>query len=170
MDPRFRLRPYVAADAEELTDLLHTAYGEHLAAGLNFTAADQSVETTHKRSGRGGCWVIADDSDRLIATLTMSLPPSRGLQRLAPTAREPHTAWLNQLAVDPACRGTGVATHLFLHGMGWAGEQGATRVGIDTAEPAAHLVALYRHWGFQHRDTIHWDGKTYDSVVMVRRV
>jgi len=29
-------------------------------------------------------------------------------------------------------------------------------------------VNLYAAWGFEHRGTIHWAGKTYDSAVMVR--
>lgn len=168
MDSRFRLRDYVDADAVELTALLHAAYGEHLRAGLNFTAADQNVETTRHRSRGGGCWVLEDESTRIVATMTMSWPPSRGLQRLSATAREPHTAWLNQLAVHPDMRGTGCAGFLFRHGLGWSSDQGAIQVGIDTAAPAERLVALYRHWGFEHRDTVHWEGKTYDSVVMVR--
>lgn len=28
------------------------------------------------------------------------------------------------------------------------------------------LGVLYTRWGFQHRGTVHWAGKTYDSVVM----
>lgn len=76
-------------------------------------------------------------------------------------------AWLNQLAVDPSMQRSGVASQLWRLGRDWARSAGATSIGVDTAEPAENLVALYTRWGFQHRGTVHWTGKTYDSVVMV---
>lgn len=45
---------------------------------------------------------------------------------------------------------------------------GATSIGLDTAQPATHLVDLYRSWGFATVDTVQWPGKTYPSVIMVR--
>lgn len=49
-------RPYDDADAEELTGLLHRAYAELGAQGLNFTAVDQDVEVTRERAAGGGSW------------------------------------------------------------------------------------------------------------------
>lgn len=167
MQGQLNVRPFADSDAEELTDLLHRAYAELGALGLNFTAIDQSVETTRQRS-RGGCCLVAERGGRLIATLTMSLPPSRGLQRLTPEAAVPARAWLNQVAVSPEARGLGIARDLWRRGRAWAIDEGATTVGVDTAQPAAHLVELYARWGFAQVDTVHWDGKTYDSVVMTR--
>lgn len=161
------VRPFDDSDATELTELLHEAYAELGAMGLNFTAIDQSVDTTRKRA-RGGCCLVAERDGRIIATLTMSLPPSRGLQRLTPEAAVPARAWLNQVAVAPDARGMGIARDLWRRGRGWALGQGATSVGVDTAQPAEHLVGIYTRWGFDHVDTVHWDGKTYDSVVMTR--
>lgn len=138
---------------------------------MNFTAVDQSVETTLHRASGGQCWVIEDASDpgRLIATLTMSMPPSQPLQRMTEQARVPHCAWLNQMAVHPDCRGEGLAARLWDLARTWAlSEAGADSIGVDTAQPAAHLIALYEGWGFESRDIIHWPGKTYDSVVLVR--
>jgi hypothetical protein len=43
-------------------------------------------------------------------------------------------------------------------------------VGVDTAVPAGHLIDLYARWGFEPAGTVHWTGKTYDSMVMLRRV
>ena len=167
MDPRFVTREFAATDADIVTDLLHRAYGEHLADGLNFTAATQRVSTTLSRARGGRCWVVTAE-DVPVATLTMSIPPSHSLQQLTAVAAEPARAWLNQLAVDPAHRGEGIASALFRHAAAWAKDQGMTSVGIDTAAPAASLIAIYQRWGFEHRDVVHWDGKTYDSVVMVR--
>lgn len=161
------VRPFTVGDAEELTSLLHRAYAELGAVGLNFTAVDQSVDTTRRRA-RGGSCLVAQRDGRIIATLTMSLPPSRGLQRLTAQAGVPARAWLNQVAVSPEARGLGIARDLWRRGRAWAVAEGATSVGVDTAEPAVHLVGLYQRWGFEHVDTVHWDGKTYDSVVMTR--
>lgn len=163
------VRRFEDADAAALTDLLHEAYAELGEMGLNFTAVDQNVATTLYRARGGQCWVVEREGT-LIATLTMSLPPSDALQGLTAEARVPARAWLNQMAVARSARGLGLASELWQRGLDWAAEQGATSVGVDTAVPAEHLVALYRAWGFVEADVIHWPGKTYDSVVMVRPI
>lgn len=163
------VRSFTPADAEDVTRLLHAAYREHDEAGLNFTAATQSVQVTQARAANGGCWVV-ELQGRIVATATVSVPPSHALQRLTPVAAAANTAWLNQFAVSPDHRGGGFASLLFRHGLDWAREQGMSTMGIDTAQPATDLISLYRHWGFEHRDLIRWEGKTYDSVVMSRPV
>jgi GNAT superfamily N-acetyltransferase len=135
--------------------------------GLNYTAVDQDSETTLTRARGGQCWVVEQDG-RLIGSLTMSMPPSDGLQELTPEARKPGRAWLNQVAVFPAARGLGIASDLWRRGRQWALSQQATSIGVDTAIPAEHLVQLYRAWGFAQVGSIHWEGKTYDSFVMTR--
>ncbi|MDO5090940.1 MAG: GNAT family N-acetyltransferase [Cardiobacteriaceae bacterium] len=161
------IRLFLPNDAEALTALLHAAYAELGARGLNFTAVDQDAATTLQRASAGQCWIMEDDAQRPIATLTMSYPPSQGIRELTPEARQEHCAWLNQLAVCPQHRGQGLARQLWQTGKAWARAQGAHSIGLDTALPATHLIALYANWGFVQRDTIHWPGKTYDSAVMI---
>lgn len=167
MDPALSVRLFRDADAGPLTELLHAAYAELGAMGLNYTAVDQDAETTRERARGGQCW-IAEQSGQIIGTLTMSLPPSEGLRELTAAACEHGCAWLNQVAVSPSARGRGVAADLWRRGRQWAFAQGASSIGVDTAVPADHLVRLYSSWGFAQVDTIHWPGKTYDSVVMIR--
>lgn len=167
VDSSLVVRLFTDADASGLTTLLHTAYAELGAMGLNYTAVDQDVKTTRQRARGGRCWVLETDG-RLVGTLTMSLPPSGPLQKLTPQAGVPHRAWLNQMAVHPAARGLGIAADLWQRARRWAVAEGASSVGVDTALPAEHLIRLYRSWGFTQTDTIHWPGKTYDSVVMIR--
>lgn len=167
VDSLFTVRLFEMADAERLTQLLHAAYAELGAAGWNYTAVDQSVETTRERASGGRCWVV-EHNERLVGSLTMSLPPSSELQRLTPAARKSRRAWLNQVAVDPAARGHGIATELWRRGRQWARSEGAESVGVDTAVPAEHLVRMYGSWGFTAVGTISWPGKTYDSTVMTR--
>jgi len=162
-----KVRLFDPSDADTLTDLLHAAYAELGAAGLNFTAVDQDAVTTLERAVAGRCWVVEDDG-HLIGTLTVSMPPSAGLQELTLEARRSNRAWLNQVAVSPDHRGLGIASDLWSRGLRWAAAQSATSIGVDTAIPAVHLVALYECWGFTTVGEIHWPGKTYESVVMVR--
>jgi len=161
------LRAFRDSDAPEVTALLHRAYGQLAAQGLNFTAATQDELTTVHRATGGASWVLVADG-RIVATMTMSLPPSTQLRTLSAEAAEPGRVWLNQLAVDPAERGTGLARRLRDEGIVWARAAGASVVGVDTAEPATELVDTYRRWGFVQREVIQWPGKTYRSVVMVR--
>ncbi len=165
MDESLQIRTFVPDDAPALTALLHAAYAELGARGLNYTAVDQDESTTLARAGGGRCWVAEHDG-ALVATLTLSLPPSEGLRALTPEAAVPARAWLNQVAVAPGRRSQGLARQLWDRGRAWATAQRVTSVGVDTAVPAAHLVELYARWGFVHAGTIHWPGKTYDSAVM----
>jgi GNAT superfamily N-acetyltransferase len=79
-------------------------------------------------------------------------------------------AWLNQVAVSPDARRRGIAADLWRRARQWAFSQGTSSVGVDTATPADHLVRLYGSWGFVPFQSIHWPGKTHDSVVMTRRL
>ena len=162
------IRPFCPADTPALTRLLHAAYAELGAQGLNFTAVDQDEATTLARASKGRCWVMEDRAGRLAATLALSYPPTEALQALSTEARKPRRIWLNQLAVSPACRGQGLAYRLIALALTVAREMGTDSIGLDTALPAKHLLALYRGWGFVACEVIHWPGKTYDSAVMIR--
>lgn len=147
--------------------MLHRAYAELGSAGLNFTAVDQDEATTLRRASGGNSWII-EDGGSIAAAMTISWPAEEGMLALSAEARTPNRAWLNQLAVDPSHRGEGLARQLRDTGYAWCIAQGATSIGLDTAKPATHLVALYESWGFTVRDTVQWPGKTYESVVMIR--
>ncbi|MBO3088152.1 GNAT family N-acetyltransferase [Cellulomonas dongxiuzhuiae] len=163
------LRPVTMADVPALTRLLHAAYADLAADGLNFTGASQDEATTARRSLRvGACWVLVDPAGDLVGTVTASSPPGRGIRSLTRLALEPDRVWLNQLAVHPDARGHGLATRLWTTVRTWSLERGMRSVGLDTAVPASGLRAMYRRWGFVDADTVQWPGKTYRSVVMVR--
>ncbi|HEX4441996.1 MAG TPA: GNAT family N-acetyltransferase [Galbitalea sp.] len=162
-----RLRPFAPRDATALTDFLHRAYAELGAEGLNFTAVDQTEATTLHRASAGLC-LLAEDKGGLIGTATIALPPSATMRRMFPAADRPDMAWLGQLGVDPHRRGEGVASALWAEGLAWAVGQGATSIGVDTAIPATNLRSIYRRWGFIPAGEVHWEGKTYDSAVLLR--
>ena len=158
-----RFRP---DDASMLTKMLHRAYAELGAAGLNFTAVDQDEETTLRRASGGESWVMTSGNE-LVAAMTMTFPPEAALQEISQEAAFPNRAWLNQLAVDPTFRGQGLASRLWIQGRRWARSTGASHVGLDTAVPATHQISLYSGWGFQEHETIQWPGKTYKSTIML---
>lgn len=164
---RMDLRVFQESDASQLTDMLHRAYAELGAAGMNFTAVDQDLSTTLRRASAGSTWVIADGA-ALVAAMTISWPAEAALRELTAEAATPGRAWLNQLAVDPSRRGEGHARRLRDVGFAWCLTRGVTSIGLDTAETADHLVGIYRGWGFSTVDTVQWPGKTYRSVIMTR--
>ena len=160
-------RRYRSEDAVGLTALLNGAYRKLRDTGLNFTAATQDVETTRQRVAEGVCWVVEHDG-RVSATMTMSVPPPEDIRSLSEHAQQSNTGWLCQVAVGPELRGRAVAKTLFDVACTWAISHGITRIGLDTAAPAEHLVAMYTRWGFEHVDDVHLPGKSYDSAVMIR--
>lgn len=162
-----QIRDFDPDDTPQLTGLLHRAYAELGAAGLNFTAVDQDDATTLRRASGGRSWIATDD-DVIVAAMTISWPPEATLQALTPEASTHDRAWLNQLAVDPTRRRAGYASALRDVGFAWCRARGATSIGLDTALPATHLVDLYTRWGFRTVDTVQWPGKTYESVIMTR--
>ncbi|WP_217136610.1 GNAT family N-acetyltransferase [Leucobacter chinensis] len=161
------IRPFAPSDASALTTMLHRAYAELGAAGLNFTAVDQDVQTTLRRALGGQTWVYETDAT-LCAALAISWPAEASLRSISREANVPKRAWLNQLAVDPEHRRKGLARELRDIGFAWCREQGATSLGLDTALPATHLIELYSGWGFETIERVQWPGKTYESVVMTR--
>lgn len=52
----------------------------------------------------------------------------------------------------------------------WARDARFDEIALDTASPAHHLISLYRRLGYQIVDSVQWDGKTYESVVMCKRL
>jgi len=159
-------RRFAPEDAEALTLLLNSAYRDLQDRGLNFTAATQDVSTTRARVNEGACWVIEHEG-AVAASLTMSVPPPADVRALTAVARKPAMGWIGQIAVGPELRGRGVAKVLFDAACVWARASGVTSVGLDTAVPAEHLAAMYARWGFVPIEVIHFEGKAYDSVVMM---
>mgnify|MGYP000632598004 CR=1 FL=1 len=165
------LRPLTTADSlAELTALLHAAYASLAAQGWNFTAVDQSVQTTRERVAAGQAFVAQDERGRLVGSITVSPPkPAQGRYLGDPVPdcyTQADTAILAQLAVHPDCRGQGLAERLMDMAEAWAQGQGYTRIALDTAEPATALRRRYERRGYQTIGELQWAGKTYRSVLM----
>jgi len=149
---------------EELTRLLHTAYAELAETGLNFTACDQSVETTRHRAAKGVCF-LAFENDTMIGTANLVTAFDDHDPR---EYREAGVAVLGQFGVAPSVRGGGVGSQLLQACCDTALSQGFTRLLLDTAEPAEHLVRYYTRHGFRVVGTHQWLDKSYRSVIMAK--
>jgi GNAT superfamily N-acetyltransferase len=164
-----RVRPWHEGDSVvALTALLHRAYAPLLAAGLNFTAADQDVDTTAARIAAGRCFVAEIQTPagpRLVGSATVR---GREPDSAAAAFRRPDIAIVNQLAVDPALQRRGIGQRLLQACEDWARQRGCTALGLDTAEPAEHLLRWYARQEFAHVETVQWPGKRYRSAVLVR--
>ena len=82
------LRPLAADDSiEALTALLHASYASLAAQGWNFTAVDQSVQTTRERVASGQAFVALSTTGELVGTVTVApLTMSTSGGRSAPLA------------------------------------------------------------------------------------
>ena len=167
----FTLRPLAARDSlESLTALLHRAYARLGAMGLNYTAVDQSAQTTRDRVGAGQCFVLEAHGE-LAGTVFVAGPfdeqTSPGV-RASPWYLRRDMAHLHQLAVDPAHQGQGLGNRLIAACEDWARGRGYRGIGLDTAVPAVHLRARYEQLGYAMVDEVQWSGKHYRSAIMLK--
>jgi GNAT superfamily N-acetyltransferase len=167
----FVLRPLQSSDSlEALTALLHRAYARLGALGLNYTAVDQSIETTARRVAGGHC-LVAERDGQIVGTVTVNGALDADA---APDARA--CAWylrrdvahLHQLGVEPAAQGQGIGNALIAACERWAREQGYRAIGLDTALPAEHLRRRYAALGYAEVGDVQWSGKRYRTVIMVK--
>jgi GNAT superfamily N-acetyltransferase len=169
------LRPWADGDSvAELTALLHAAYASLAAQGWNFTAVDQPESVTRERLAGAQAFVAVAPDGRLVGTVTVSGPKSAEAGYVADPAPalycEPGTAVLAQLAVHPDWRGQGLAEGLMDAAEAWARAQGHAYVALDTAEPATALRQRYARRGYAECGRVQWQGKTYASVLMRKRL
>ena len=159
------LRRFGPGDSvEELTALLHRAYAELAAMGFNYTASYQDAAATGRRIAVGECW-LAVVGGTVAGTATLTLRPAKSLPPGFPPAGTP---FINQVGVDLPFRGRGIGRLLLDRCEERAAALGFRTVGLDTAEGATHLLRMYGDRGYREVGRHRWEGKTYESVVMVK--
>lgn len=159
------VRSFRADDSiDELTRLLHRAYAALARMGLNYTAADQSPETTRMRVEHGQCFVAIDRATIVGTILVNSVVPNPLGERFG----KPGVASIHQFAVAPHCRERGIGSLLLAHAESWVRRLGFAEVALDTAESTPQLVAYYVRRGYRSVTSVQWSGKTYRSVIMCK--
>jgi GNAT superfamily N-acetyltransferase len=146
----------------ELTELLHRAYANLGAMGLNYTAVDQTPATTAQRIAGGQCYVVEIDG-KLVGTIVAK--PTYGNSDCEYFTRT-GVAAVHQFGVDPEVQGMGIGRALLTACEKWASQQGFKELAMDTAEQAEHLIQLYKNLGYNHVGFVQWPGKVYRSVVL----
>jgi ribosomal protein S18 acetylase RimI-like enzyme len=148
---------------DELTALLHRSYERLGNMGLNYTAVDQSAETTRMRLSQGFGFAAVDPEERIVGTIVF-YPPQHSTG--SPWLERPDVAHFGQFAVDPAQQRRGIGSRLMDLAEEKAREAGAKEIALDTAEPAIHLIELYQRRGYRFIEYAQWRGKSYRSVIM----
>ena len=154
-------------DFVALTELIHAAYAPQAIRGLRYWGTYQTPDDTRKRLGQGFGFV-AEVAGRFVGTITVRPP-----QPDSPLAlyREPCTWSFGQFAVGPALKGRGLGRRLHDHVLAFARSRGARTMALDTASPAASLIAMYRRWGYELAGEVDWRPRTnYVSVVMRKQI
>ncbi|MDO1582525.1 GNAT family N-acetyltransferase [Rhizobium oryzicola] len=157
------IRPIEPTDSiEDLTTLLHAAYGRLARMGLKYMATDQSVDVTRERAGQGTC-LLAFQGSRLCGTILFrNAAQTRG----CPWYDRKDVASLAQFAVDPSLQAKGIGLRLMREVEQLARASGAAELALDTAEPATHLVNWYGRLGFRFIEHTQWSHTNYRSVIL----
>ena len=161
------IRPIRDDDSlEDLTALLHRAYAPLAAMGFKYFASHQSVEKTRDRIKAGSC-LIAKLDERMVGTITWYR--GKETREKGPLLyRDPGVAYFGQFGVEPELQRDGIGLQLLRRVEEDARRSGCTRIALDTAEGASHLVAWYQRLGFSIVDHTQWEVTNYRSVVMIK--
>lgn len=147
-------------DVSQLRKLVNEAYQELADLGLNFTGTYQDDAATLQRM-QGKEVILVTIGNEMVGTISLERRQTPGVGQLL---------YISQLAVAPRCKRLGIGRFLLNHAEVRARELGITRLRLDTAVPAQHLVKLYASLGYQVIEEVQWDQKTYRSYVMEKRV
>ena len=161
------LRRLTPSDSiSDLTRFLHRAYANLAAMGLRYMATHQSEEVTQRRVNEGECYVAISASALVGTIMFKSVEQTRGSVWLD----RPDVASIGQFAVAPELRLKGLGARLMDLVESRGVEAGATELALDTAEPAAHLVAWYRRRGYRFIEYAQWEHTNYRSVIMSKAI
>lgn len=162
---QFIIRRLESTDSiEEITEILHEAYGGLAALGFRYFASHQSLEQTRSRL-EGGVPFVALLDDRLIGTVTLYTTASH--DDSAPSLyRQEGVGHFGQFGLSPEKQRSGIGTKMLRRIEQEAVKRGIRELALDTAEGASHLIAWYRREGYEIVETCSWDVTNYRSVVM----
>jgi GNAT superfamily N-acetyltransferase len=142
-DPGVILRPAAAADVPRLREIVLAAYGPYV-----------------ERIG-GEPRPMTDDYTDVVARQRVTVAVGDdGVVGLVVLAEEDGDLWIDNVAVDPAVRGTGVGRALLEYAEQVAREEGRGRLWLLTHELMTENRALYERIGYvQQREQPLPDGR-----------
>ena len=163
----YRIRRVEASDSlDELTAMIHRAFGPLGRMGLACASVDQSVEATTRRMRRGEC-LVALDGDRIVGTATLEAP-DRGAA--FEWYRRPGVASLHQFAVDPRDQGRGCGKALLAEAGRLVRRNGWHELALDTPADASHLLRYYQDQGFRVVGHMQHTRRRYRSAILSKTV
>lgn len=148
-------------DVPVLRQLVNDAYRELADLGLNFTGTFQDEDITRRRMQDAEVYMLHRDGE-LIASMNVSLKDlDNGNDRCL---------FIHQLAVRPDQKRRGIGSYLLKLAETRAQQLKISRLRLDTAIPATHLVKLYESRGYAPIEEVQWEGKSYRSFIMEKRL
>jgi GNAT superfamily N-acetyltransferase len=126
---------------------------------------NQTEEVTRERIANNECYVAEIDG-RIVGTAL--LIPHR--QNQPAWADQRGVAYAGQLGVEPEFRHLGLGARLMDTIENRARELGFHTIAGDTSEGADYLLKFYGGRGWQVVAYHQWEGKTYRSVVLAKRL
>jgi GNAT superfamily N-acetyltransferase len=161
------IRSYQPTDSiPEITKLLHKAYAQMAQQGMLYLASHQDDKTTEERLTLGTSFLAIKDN-AIVGTITVY---EADQESEVPLYRQQGVCHFGQFAVDPGLQGIGLGKRLYQTIEDRCRTRGVNILALDTAETAAHLIALYQRWGFKIVDQAKWSVVNYRSVIMAREL
>lgn len=151
-------------DVDDITVMLHEAYGPLAAAGMRFVASHQDSAMTRRRLDQGET-IVAVEQERIVGIVTLSRADATGG---VPFYDAPGVASFGQFAVRPSHQRRGIGRTLVGLVEDRAREVGVRHLALDTSEHAADLIAFYQSLGFHVVARHRWSTVNYRSVIMAK--
>ena len=153
-------------DIHVITAMLHEAYAPLAARGMRFVATHQDATVTVKRIGRGDT-IVAVESGAIVGIITLKdVSKTTG----SPFYDRADVAGFGQFAVRPSHQHRGIGSTLLTLVEEVAREKGVVELGLDTAESAAELIALYQSKGYRFIEHLQWPETNYRSMLLAKRL
>jgi ribosomal protein S18 acetylase RimI-like enzyme len=142
------MRRATAADYDAIANVASDWWGRDVLVGLPRLFLDHFHATS----------LIAEDNGTMTGFLVGFVSPST-----------PGEAYIHYVAVHPACRGSGIARHLYDEFAARAEQEGCRLVHAITSPGNAASIAFHRRMGFDVRGPVRdYNGPGRDMIVFTR--
>lgn len=159
--PPYLTRLATDVDVPALRKLVNAAYQELADMGLNFTGTYQDDAITRRRMQDAEVHMLFLETE-LIASINVSIKEIEN--------SSDKCLFINQLAVRPDQKRRGIGSYLLDLAEDRARRLELSRLRLDTAIPATHLVKWYERRGYATIEEVQWQGKSYRSYIMEKRL